>query len=215
MGRWFWLYLDQMRLGISTDPLTSIISLAAFSLGMIVLLDLFELENRKIGYLICFLFLSNTAVCISLSYRYMSPTFGIAFLLSILSAWIIVKLKNDYFAVLFGAILIALTVGAYQSYIGCECLALLGCIIYASYDKRKSLKDILKLFIRCVASNLLGGILYFAILNVHLKIFGVALSAYNGANSYSIGDTISNLSHSIRRTYEAIHMYFFNSVYLI
>lgn len=33
LGRWFWLYIDRLRMGVSSDPMTSLMALASYSLG--------------------------------------------------------------------------------------------------------------------------------------------------------------------------------------
>lgn len=214
LGRWFWLYIDQLRFGISIDPLTSLISLAIFSVGMIVLIDLFECQSKKASYAMSFLFLSNVVICISLSYRFMSPTFAIAFLLSVLSAGIIVKMKSHLGGIAIGATLLAFSMGAYQSYVGCTCVILIGYLLCSLLDDKKTFREILVLLGRSLASGILGGVLYVVILKLHLKVFSVAMSGYNGASGYTIKNTIVNLASSVKRTYEAFVQYFFGTYFL-
>lgn len=212
LGRWFWLYIDRLRMGISVDPLTSILTLGCFSFGIIVLFELYEMVNKKIAFLTGILFLSSTAVCVSLSYRYMSPTFGIAFLLSVLAAFCMMKIKNKYVAVLLGAGFVSFSMGAYQAYIGCTCVVLLGYLLYSTYHR--TWKEIMELIIRCVFSVILGGGLYIVILNVHLTYFDKTLSNYNGADTYSFGNSVLHIFESIQRTYITFQLYFFDKVYL-
>lgn len=91
IGRWFWLYIDRLRMGISSEPLTSCLALFLIIIGNMLLLDIFGQIGRKTGYLAGIIILSSTTVCSYLSYRYMSPTFGASFFLSILAAWILAK----------------------------------------------------------------------------------------------------------------------------
>jgi len=211
LGRWSWLYLDQTRLGISTDPLTSLITLALFSIGILLLLDIFDITSGKPRYIICGLFLSNTAVCISLSYRYMSPTFGMAFLLNVFAAWLVVKIKNHFVAVLLSAFMIAVAMGLYQADIGCTCLVLLLHLLHLLYRKDATVREFLICVARCIVSAVLGGVLYIIFLNVHLKIFHTTLSAYNGASSYSLTNTVKNLPASIVYSYRTFFNYFFEN----
>ena len=211
LGRWSWLYLDQTRLGISTDPLTSLITLALFSIGILRLLDIFELTSGKPRYIICGLFLSNIAVCISLSYRYMSPTFGLAFLLNVFAAWLIVKIKNHFAAVPLSALMIAVAMGLYQADIGCTCLVLLIHLLHLLYRKNSTIREFLICMARCIVSAILGGILYILFLNIHLKIFHTTLSTYNGASSYSLTNTLKNLPASIVYSYKTFYNYFFET----
>lgn len=91
IGRWFWLYIDRLRMGISSEPLTSCLTLFLIIIGNMLICDIFGQIGKKTGYLAGMIILSNTTICNYLSYRYMSPTFGFSFLLSILAAWVLVK----------------------------------------------------------------------------------------------------------------------------
>ena len=75
------------------------------------------------------LFLSNPAICFELSYRFMSPTFGVAFLLSILGVWCFEKIKSPIASVLAGAACISFSMGAYQAYICCTTVAFLTALL--------------------------------------------------------------------------------------
>lgn len=208
LGRWATLYLDRLRFGIHTEPLTSLITLSCFSAGSVFILDLFEIGKNKIGHFVNMLFLSSTAVCVALSYRFMSPTFGLAFLLNVLAAWVIIKWKHKVLSVLAGGGLIAFSMGLYQSFIGCTCIVLVGYFIYVLQKEDIPLKSIIDDVIKALLSACLGGALYILILNMHLKIFHVAMAEYNGANLYSIGNTIKNLPASVANTYRVFIRYF-------
>lgn len=214
LGRWFWLYLDRLRLGISVDPLTSIMTLILFSVGIILMLDLFGIKDSGKGYLVSFTFLSNVIVCVSLSYRFMSPTFGVAFVLSILSAWFMLRLNNRWLAIGLGAVTLAFSMGAYQAYVGCACMIILGYLLYLTLSGEKSAKEIIGIGGSCILSGGLGALLYLVILKIHLSFFHVAMSGYNGANTYTITNTFQSLFSSIKRTYEAFVLYFNGTVFL-
>lgn len=213
LGRWFWLYLDRLRLGISTEPITSLLTLSWYSLGFVFILDLFELGKNKIGYLVSMLFLSSTAVCISLSYRYMSPTFGLAFLLSVVAPWILIKWQNRIAAVLTGSIFIAFSMGLYQAYLGCTCIILVGYFIYVLQKEDITLQSIITDIIKVLLSAATGGLLYIVILNIHLRFFHTGMSDYNGGNMYSLGNTLKSLGESIAHTYRVFIRYFVENYY--
>lgn len=46
LGRWFWLYIDQLRFGISTEPITTLISIALYALGIFVVIDVFSVPEK-------------------------------------------------------------------------------------------------------------------------------------------------------------------------
>lgn len=215
LGRWFWLYLDRLRFGFSPDPLTSLITLSCYCAGLLLMLDLFEIGKRKVGYFACMLFLGSVSVCSSLAYRFMSPTFGTAFLLSMAAAWVIAKWKAPLLSPAAGSLLLALSLGLYQSYIGCACIALSGYFLYSVSRQQTTGKEILAAMARALAAGVLGGILYAIILNLHLSVFHIRLSDYNGASAYSLKNTILHLPDSITRVYREFFRYFSEKSFLL
>ena len=214
LGRWFWLYLDRLRFGVHTEPITSLISLVCYSAGLIVMLDLFVCDpTRKTTWLACALLLSSVSVCITLTYRFMSPTFGLSFLLAITAVWVIIKMKKTWLAILGGGTLISLSVGLYQSNIGCACVVLVGYLLICLRDKTIPLRKVLTDILRGLGGVLVGGIMYVLILNVHLRVFHVALSDYNGANTYSLGNAVQNIIFNLTYTYRIFCRYYFENYF--
>lgn len=213
LGRWFWLYLDKLRFGMNNDPWTSILAVGLFSAGMYVISDIFCLKSKPLSFLVSVLFISSTVVCVSLSYRFMSPVFGVAFLLSTLAAWVILKSRRLVLPVLLGGFTIALSMGTYQSYLGCTCVIIAGYLMWQLYCTDVSWKQLGVTLGKSVAALLLGAIMYILLLNIHLKIFHTALSSYNGANTYSIWNTIKKLPVTLKNAYLLFYMYFFRRLY--
>lgn len=213
LGRWFWLYLDKLRFGMNNDPWTSILSILLFSAGMYVIADIFSLKNKAVSFLVAVLFISSTAVCVSLSYRFMSPVFGAAFLLSTLAAWVTLKSEKIVLPVLLGSFMLALSMGAYQSYLGCTCVIIAGYLLWQLYNTDVSWKQLGITLGKSAAMLLVGAVFYILLLQIHLKIFHTALSGYNGANTYSIWNTVQKLPLTIKNAYSIFYMYFFKQLY--
>lgn len=208
LGRWLLLYLDRLHFGISTDPLTSLITLTLYSLGLIFLLDVFCMGRRKAGYLAAMLFTGSVAICSSLTYRFTSPSYGLAFLLGMLAVWILVKGKGRALPIVSGGMLLACSMGLYQAYLGCVCMALLGYFLFSLYKESVSLRNVLTDMARAAGMGMLGGILYVAALRLHLAVFHLELSGYMGAERYSLSNTVKYLPDSIARAYREFFRYF-------
>lgn len=204
LGRWFWLYIDRLRMGVSSDPMTSLMALASYSLGLIFFTSLFEHTSSFSRYLAGGLFLCSQSVLVALSYRFMSPTFGIAFLLGMLGIWICAKTKS-FPGVIAGSICICLSLGAYQAFIGCICLTFIGWIIMKI---KEGAANVLCLFAKGAGAILLGGIEYLAMWNLHLWFFHVEKSSYAGANGYSFLNTIERLPKRVADVFSGFELYF-------
>lgn len=215
LGRWFLLYLDRLHFGISTDPLTSLTVLAFYCAGFVFLLDIFEMGKRKTGCFAAMLFLTSIAVSSSLTYRYTSHSFGLAFLLSMLAAWVLAKLNNAVWAVVLSGILIALVMGLYQAHLNCVCIVLLGYYLDMFNRKNTDLRGIFRKIRNSFGGIIVGGVLYVAVLKAHLAFFYLQLSDYNGANRYSLWNSIRNFEGSMRRTYREFGRYFMEEICLL
>lgn len=214
LGRWFWHYISRLRFGTSPDPYTSLITLALMAAGLLLLFDLWQITNKYVIALSGLLFISNSAICFELSYRYMSPTFGAAFLLSVLGVWCFEKIPKLIPAVLAGSLCIAFSMGSYQAYICCTTVAFLTALLI----KISGNTEWKSFFVFCgksIVGILLGGIEYIAILNLFLQKSGMKMSDYQGGSSYSIMNSIRNIRVSIDRIYQLFRLYFKGVLYKI
>lgn len=208
LGRWFILYLDRLRFGISTEPITSLVALSCYSAGLMCMLDLFGMQARKkTALLACALFLGSVVICVTLSFRFTSSNYGIAFLFNLLAVWMVIKVKHMA-GILGGGILIALGMGTYQAYIGCACLAFLGYLMISLCDDSKSVRSIGVDFFRFAGAMLTGAVLYILVLQVHLSVFHIGMAGYNGADRYSLQNTLQNLAYSAAYAYRVFFRYF-------
>ena len=96
-GRWLIRFIDCLQLGIHANPFTTIITIVLFVIGTNLLIDIFNIKSGTCkDYIVSTLFLSNVIICVSVSYLYTSPTFGFAFLSSMVSVLCIVKAADNY-----------------------------------------------------------------------------------------------------------------------
>lgn len=195
-GRWLWRYLDKARLYLSPDPLTSFISLALLAVSVILVLHLLEVESRIVIISAILLFMINPTVGCFLSYRYMSPTFTMSVLLAILAAFCCIKIKNPIVSTAVFAVILAMSMGLYQTHLGCAVQLLVLDIVLGIYKGRYEIKEALIRALRYIGSICLGGILYIGIWNLELYRYGSEKSTYAGADQYTVSDMILNLPHS-------------------
>ncbi len=209
IGRWFWLYIDRLRIGISSEPLTSCLALFLIIIGNILIFDIFGQIGKKTGYLAGMIIMSSTTVCNYLSYRYMSPTFGASFLLSILAAWILVK-KQNRVGNMVSAMVIALGLGAYQANLACTCVILVITFIKMVIEDEEN-KRIIHFTLGSFLTLATGCIIYKLIWQFHLSVFGVTPSSYNGADNISVSDMIICFPQNIIKSYKFFINYFFEN----
>ncbi len=208
IGRWFWRFVDRWRFYLSPDPVTSVVSLALFIMGFILLLDVLNVKSRPAAILSTLLFTINSSVLVSLSYRYMSPTFALSFFFGCLIAYILIKYKGKLIVFTAVPLFTALMMGLYQVDISVTCLMLLLYISLCLYKGDKSFKEIGLFILKCIISLFLGGVLYMILLIINLRVYDMEMDSYNGADSYGPVGMLLNLPKSIKHAYSSFFDYY-------
>ena len=207
LGRWTILYWDRLLLGIHTNPWATLVTLSLFILGTSLLVDILGiLPGSWQDHLVSMLFLSNMIVCISVSYLYTSGIYGLAFFLSMLCVKCVLWSMEDKRAVFAGALCLALVMGLYQSYLGCITLMALAALLLMIQEGRRP-NEIGRYLRLGILTGIAGFCLYEVIQHVHMMVFHVSMSAYNGADDISLRTIITNLIPSVRRAYEIFWRY--------
>ncbi len=208
IGRWFWPAVGMAQMNVCPEPFTSVLSLFFYVLGSCTVAWWFGLKNSMKGYLLVLLSVINTAVCVSLTYRYTSPTFGLAYLLSILAAWALGREK--LLPWLASVICLTLALGLYQSNIGCACVLMLITLIRMLQNGAET-KKVFCFIGRAIASLLCSCIFYKIIWDLSLKAWHVEASSYRGGGDLSVMKIIASMPRSIAGTYREFGRYFFEN----
>ncbi|WP_176757665.1 glucosyltransferase domain-containing protein [Pseudobutyrivibrio xylanivorans] len=145
----------------------------------------------------------NTTVCCYLSYRFQSPSFGVATLLPVIAGWLMVKSiytekvkRTNY---VLSVICLVLTLGLYQSNLGCFIVIIL--ILFMKLllcDESQKAYLLLK---SSIVITIISCVLYKMSWDVCLWARGVSASDYNGAGSTNILSLIMNMPIDIVKAY--------------
>lgn len=158
--------------------------------------------------------MSNPAICSTLAYRYMSPTFALAFFLNVMAISVTIRCRHFIWAIVIAGGMIGLGMGAYQANIGCYVLVFLCYIVLLLMKKEVKETDILMIVVRGATALVMGAIVYVSGLTFHLRFFKTSLSGYNGANTYSLLNTLKALRYSVPNAYRQFGVYFFEETFL-
>ena len=240
IGRWFWPYLDRLRMNVSLDPLPAVVSLAIFVCGILLLFSALRLRMTKLICAAGFLMLLSPAVLCQLSYSYMSITFSVSFFLAVLAVWLIVGEERFVLPgqraseskesgpagnraavrsagrtcgrIALSALAVSLMMGCYQASLGITCLAALFVFLFL-LSRDCSIRKAFRFAGQMFAALVLGAVLYEIFLNVHLAVLHETLSDYNGADAITFSGIVRNLPSGIRHTYSAFSFYFLQQGY--
>lgn len=182
-GRWFLSALGDLLcdLGISYNlPLVNgllFLMLLAVAAGFTV--NIFHIQNKQYAAVIGMLFTVFPAVTSTMFFRYTTVYYGIAILLSVLAAWVLPNRKGG---LVISAVFSAMALGIYQAYIPITIGIFVIQLLQKAIGKKARFRELVREGIYDCVALLAGLVLYFALLVVFLKVYGVSLSNYNGAN---------------------------------
>lgn len=93
-----------------------IFGLVIYSVGVCLILELFEIDNKCLQIILGILILSFPAIGSIFVYIFAVPVYSIAFLYAILSVYCAVKVKHTKYALLLSSLFLVLSLGTYQLY---------------------------------------------------------------------------------------------------
>mgnify|MGYP000304611525 FL=1 len=211
-GRWFWLVTSFLRFSLQLEPINAVVCLVLVSLGVTKLHMTFktvhEVGTSCLDWLAGLCYLANTVIGCYLSFAHQSVEFGLAFYLSVLAAVCVIRSRSIAAGVAQGAFLLALSLGLYQTDLACFCMVLLAWFLVLLFRGEEGIK--LRYYIaKCLGSAVCGAALYWGILQIILKISGVAMTNYQGGASTSPLNMLKSLPQSIVKCYAQFWDYFF------
>lgn len=212
IGRWLWPLADALRFGVQTDPINSLLTLSLVTLSFILVRRLFTTKDSFLTYLLGMAFISSASVSIQLSYRYMSPIFGLSLFLSVAAAYCVIRTENKARAVVQGTACLTLSLGLYQANLGSFCLILLVYFLMLLFQKPD--RSLIHGHVaKSLCSAAAGVVLYYLTLKIVLLITGFQMSEYNGAASVSPLYVLKRLPTGAARAYQIFGIYFFRNQY--
>lgn len=209
IGRWFWPVIGELRLNISPEPFTTMASLALFILGSCLVAWWTDNFCSIKKYGIVLISVLNTAVCVSLSYRFMSPTFACSYLFSILSIFLIRKQQSIWRTIL-AIICLTLSLGSYQACLGISCLLVLLNMVMLLQREDEKAQTSLKFFASAIMVLLISCIVYKITWDLVMQISKLTASNYRGADSISVLGIFRALPKTIPNAYKIFFEYFFS-----
>lgn len=152
--------------------------IVAFSAG--VLVAVLNIHRKDLAVIIGMLFSVFPSISSTLFFKYTAPYYGFGLLFSVLAVWVYDKYKRG---MLVSALLMSFSLGIYQAYIPRTIGLFVLLLIQKSLKADAQFFGLVRQgFLYCI-TLVLGLVLYFIILNILLRVYGVSLSDYNGINS--------------------------------
>ena len=133
LGRWGLLFAAYAKFGLCSPILTSAITIALFTLGIVVLVDRLGIKRACLRYASSILFIVSPFVSCCITYYYCSNSYALSFLCAVLAVCLIgrVGAVGKPVALVGAVALLAFSLGCYQASLGVFCVAVLLVMIRA------------------------------------------------------------------------------------
>lgn len=127
LGRWGLLFAACAKFGLCSPILTSAITVALFTLGIVALIDRLGIKRACLRYASSILFIASPFVSCCITYYYCSNSYALSFLCAVLAACLIgrVGAVGKPVALVGAVALLAFSLGCYQASLGVFCVAVL------------------------------------------------------------------------------------------
>lgn len=127
LGRWGLLFAACAKFGLCSPILTSAITIALFTLGVVALIDRLGIKRACLRYASSILFIASPFVSCCITYYYCSNSYALSFLCAVLAACLIgrVGAVGKPVTLVGAVVLLAFSLGCYQASLGVFCVAVL------------------------------------------------------------------------------------------
>lgn len=207
-GRWGLYISDYLKPPVNLSPLSTLWSLALYSLGGILFSQL--LGNKTLTAKVI------TGVCIvcypmvACTNTYWSCGFAIAFLFAVLSVVATVKIKHKWVGILTGSILLSVAVGNHQGQLNTAAGAGLMYLIALLIREPEKFRDWLIKARDILIMGLTGTCLYYLTLQVLLKKYGMVMESYGGGDKITPWYILTSLPETVMNCYRNFKDFFFS-----
>lgn len=187
-GRWFLTVACGFSSYFTIPWMIGILSMLILACTATALTELLELKHTWVIVSVSGLLVSFPSLASTFAYVFTMDGYMLAVLLAVLAVLFTKKYPRGF---LVGALCLAFSLGTYQAYLAFAIL-LCGYMVLIRVMEPGTIKEKLKYILRYLYMGVLGGGLYFIILQILLKIQGKQLASYQGINGMGAENTAAS-----------------------
>lgn len=177
-GRWFLSVACGFSSYFTIPWIIGVLSMVILAYAAVALTELLELKHTWVIVIVSGLLVSFPTLASTFAYVFTMDGYMLAVLLAVLAVLFTKKYRYGFVP---GAFCLAFSLGTYQAYLAFAIL-LCGYQVLIVAIEPGSIKDKIKAVLCYLYMGVLGGGLYFVILQILLKIQGKELASYQGIN---------------------------------
>lgn len=208
LGRWGIVLVERINNFIAIPSISTITCIAFMAIAAVFLVDLFDFKSKISVVFTSLILVLTPTLTVTLLYIYTSVAYCFNFLISVLVIWFIYKFKHKKIGCFLASLCFMLSLSIYQSYIG---VSIGLCAMMTVLDLLKNEKDLKEIFfnlLKTILVVIVGGILYYILTIIILKVMNLKMSNYKGAENISILASILGLKTTLIQTYKDFFEFF-------
>ena len=215
VGRWGLKFFDYLHFGVNAPIVIAAITLFWYSIAGILLTKIFGPTNKYVCMIAPLMIVSTPMVADTITYYYCADAYAISFCLAVVAIWLLKKDGDIKIRSLWAIFCIACSLSIYQGNLGVVAgLGVLAMIVQALKENENS-KKITRFFLNLIFVMLAGIGLYYIILQVWLKIRGLSMMSYKGADNIGVRYIMLNLIKSTQNAYYDFYDFFCKNTIMI
>ena len=208
LGRWGIEIIQRLNFYLAIPTVSTVLCIISMAIAAVFIVDLFEFKS-KISVIFTALFLAITpTLTITLLYIYTAFAYTSNFLIATLVIWFICKYKHRALGIIISICLFTLVLSIYQSYIGVSIGLCIMLTIIDLIKGKKTIKEIFMNILKTIVVVVIGGLLYYGLTAILLKLNSISLATYKDINSFNISDILLNLGSGIQNCYKDFYNFF-------
>ncbi len=198
-GRWFLHYASCLNRFLEAPALIGFLSVLLLALAAAVVVRVLRMESRVLSAAVGVLMVVFPSVAYTYLYIFTASAYFLALLLAVGGVWLTQRYRFGFLA---GGVLLAFSMGIYQSYLAAAiALSLLAVFVYGARSQ-SGVKEIFFQGFRYIGFLLLGLVLYLVILKIALAVKDLELISYLGMDSTMGSYPVAELPHILRTAAE-------------
>ena len=196
-GRWFLMVACGFSSFYTIPWLIGVLGLLFLSAAAAALVELLEIRRTWAAVLTGGLLVSFPALASTFAYVFTMDGYMLALLLAVLAVLFTKKYRRGFIP---GAVCLAFSMGTYQAYLSFAMILSVYAILPLAAGQ-ESVKEKAKKAARYLYMGIMGGALYYLILQILLKIQGKELASYQGINDMAAGASAGSLFAVVKDMY--------------
>lgn len=197
-GRWFLMVACGFSSFYTLPWLIGLLGLFFLALAAAALAELLEVKKGYAIVLISGLLVSFPALASTFAYMFTMDGYMLALLLAVLSVLLTKKYRWGF---LPGAVCLAFSMGTYQSYLPFAMILSVFSILLLLAEQG-SVQEKAKKCAAYLLNGIIGGALYYILLQILLKLQGKELDTYQGINGMASGTSSQGLLSIFKKMYQ-------------